>query len=339
MNVLIVDDNPTNLALLSHMLAPLPDVQAVQQGDPAAALDWCRNHEPDAVLLDYMMPGMDGLQFLDDFRALPGKANVPVIMITADQQTALRHEALQSSANDFLTKPVDHVELRARLSNMLAARRSQLALAQEVRGIQAKLAAREAETVHRLSLAAKCRDPETGAHLLRMANYARLIAAGLGLPQNEQNLILAAAPMHDIGKVGIPDNILLKPGRLDPDELAVMRRHPEIGARILGNGSSALLQAASSIALHHHERFDGTGYPHGLAGEQIPLYARIVAVADVFDALTSSRPYKPAWPLERALAHLREHSGTHFDPRCVQAFLTQWDAVSSIHQQYPDDDL
>ena len=191
--------------------------------------------------------------------------------------------------------------------------------------------------MQRLSLAAECRDPETGAHLLRMANYARLIAAGLDLPPSEQELVLAAAPMHDIGKVGIPDHILLKPGRLSAEEMQVMRGHPEIGARILGNSPSPLLQAAASIALHHHERVDGAGYPHGLAGEDIPLYARIVAVADVFDALTSSRPYKPAWPLEKAVAHLRDASGSHFDARCVDAFLAQWPAIYAIHQQYPDD--
>lgn len=337
MQILIIDDDPINLALFAHMLAKLEEVRAHRFADPVAALEWCRTHQADAVLLDYMMPGMDGLKFLGDFRAMPGNANVPVIMITADVQAALRHAALQSSANDFLTKPVNHVELRARLKNLLAMRRRDLALVGEVRASHDRVAAREADTVQRLSLAAECRDPETGAHLLRMANYACLIAAGMGLPPGEQELVLAAAPMHDIGKVGIPDHILLKPGRLTAEEMAVMRRHPEIGARILSNSASPLLQAAASIALHHHERVDGGGYPRGLAGDAIPLYARIVAVADVFDALTSSRPYKPAWPLDKALDHLRASSGSHFDARCVDAFVAQWPAVQAIHQQFPDE--
>ena len=343
MNVLIVDDDPTNLALCSYLLEALPDVTAIEAPDPTEALDWCRDHDPDVVLLDYMMPGMDGMQFLQGFRNLPGKGAVPVIMITADSEVGVRHQALQLSANDFLTKPVNKVELRARVSNMLSLRQAHLdqsgradRLDEEVRRATSSLLDREQETVHRLSRAAEFRDPETGAHLLRMANYTRHTAARLGLPASEQQLLLAAAPMHDIGKVGIPDHILLKPGRLTPEELVVMRRHPQIGADILKDSSSSLLQAAAIIALAHHERYDGNGYPNGLAGTAIPLYARIVAVADVFDALTSPRPYKPAWPLERARAFLLDNSGSHFDPVCVAAFLSDWDAVLAIHALYPD---
>ena len=248
-----------------------------------------------------MMPQMDGLELLQHLRAMPGKALIPVIMITAHVQTEVRHKALQMSANDFLTKPVNKIELRARVSNMLALRKAQLQLAcradwlaDEVRNATREIAAREREVIHRLSRASEYRDPETGAHLVRMAQYARLLAANLGLPEWEQHLILDAAPMHDIGKVGIPDGILLKPGRLTADEMTTMRTPPQIGADILKGSASALLQAAATIALTHHEKYDGSGYPHGLAAAQIPLYGRIVAVADVFDALTSARPYKPA---------------------------------------------
>lgn len=343
MNVLIVDDDATNLALCSYLLEALPDVTPIEAADPAEALDWCRDNDPDVVLLDYMMPGMDGMQFLRGFRDLPGKDAVPVIMITADSEVGVSHQALQLSANDFLTKPVNKVELRARVSNMLTLRQAHLnqttradRLDEEVRRATTSLLAREEETVHRLSRAAEFRDPETGAHLLRMANYTHHIAARLGLPDSEQLLLLAAAPMHDIGKVGIPDHILLKPGRLDAEEMAIMRRHPQIGADILKDSTSPLLQAAAKIALAHHERYDGNGYPYGLKGDAIPLYARIVAVADVFDALTSARPYKPAWSLGRARAFLEENSGSHFDPACVEAFLSDWDAVLAVHALYPD---
>lgn len=344
MNVLIVDDDQTNLTLFSYMLKTIPDVTPIEASDPVKALAWCRSNDPDLVLVDYMMPEMDGLQFLQGFRALPGKALTPVIMATADIQTDVRHKALQMSANDFLTKPVDKTELRARVTNMLALRRAQLQLAsraswlaEEVRKSTREIVAREREAILRLSRAAEYRDPETGAHLLRMAHYARLLAANLGLSEAEQALILDAAPMHDIGKVGIADSILLKPGRLDEEEMAIMRTHAQIGADILKGSASPLLQAAAAIALTHHEKYDGSGYPNGLQGGRIPLYGRIIAVADVFDALTSARPYKHAWEPELAVAMLREGAGSHFDPACVAAFLSDWDAVLQIHRQYRDE--
>ncbi len=344
MKVLIIDDDPTNLILFSHLLQAVPDASPIESADPVEALAWCRDNEPDLVLVDYMMPGMDGLQFLERFRALPGKATVPVIMATADTDTEVRRKALRMSANDFLTKPIDKIELRARATNMLALRKSQLRLAnhaswlaEEVRKATAEIVAREREAILRLSRAAEYRDPETGAHLLRMANYSRLLAANLGLSIAEQDLILEAAPMHDIGKVGIPDHILLKPGPLDPEEMAIMRTHARIGADILKGSASPLLQAAHLIALTHHEKYGGDGYPNGLIGDEIPLYGRIVAVADVFDALTSSRPYKPAWSIERAITFLREGAGTHFDPACIDAFLKEPDAIWDIYHTYRDE--
>ncbi|MGV8892466.1 MAG: HD domain-containing phosphohydrolase [Burkholderiaceae bacterium] len=346
MEVLIVDDEQSNLSLFSYMLKAIPDVTPIEIFSSAKALDWCKCHDPDLVLLDYMMPEMDGLQFLQAFRSLPGKREIPVIMVTANIQTVVRNQALQMGVNDFLTKPVSIIELRARVMNLLALRKAQLQLAcradwlaEEVKKATKELVARERDVIHRLSLAAEHRDPETGAHLLRMASYSRLIAINLNLSEAEQNLIQDAAPMHDVGKVGIPDSILLKPGRLTDDEMAIMRTHAQIGADILQGSASLLLQTAAKIALTHHEKYDGSGYPNGLQAEQIPLYGRIIAVADVFDALTSTRPYKQAWDIDRAAALIRNSAGNHFDPACVHAFFKDWHAVLDIRSQYQDTEL
>jgi putative two-component system response regulator len=226
---------------------------------------------------------------------------------------------------------------------MLALRRSHLSLAsrartlaEEVRRATAEVYERERETIVRLARAAEFRDPETGAHIVRMANYSSLIAFRLGLPQSERELILQAAPMHDVGKLGTPDHILLKPGRLTAQEYDLMKRHPSIGYEILKDSVSPVLQMAAEIALSHHERFDGTGYPLGLARRKIPIVGRIVAVADVFDALTSERPYKQAWELARAVEYLRLGRGSHFDPDCVDAFLTGWKDVMAVRERYKD---
>ncbi len=348
LNILIVDDNPTNLMVLKTLVSRIEDCTPLTFTLPAEALEWCAQNETDLVLLDYMMPEIDGITFLQRFRAMHGKKEIPVIMVTADHEAEVRYQALEAGANDFLNKPIDKTEFLARTKNALALRRSQKQLAnradwlaQEVKKALAELVVRERETIFLLSKAAEYRDPETGAHILRMAQYSRMIAARLGLPEKELDLLLDAAPMHDIGKVGIPDNILLKPGKLDDAEFTIMKQHSKIGWEILQGRSTSnkLLQMAAEIALAHHEKFDGTGYPNGLAGEAIPMLGRIVAVADVFDALTSTRPYKLAWEVERARDHISNNAGKHFDPACVEAFLAEWDAVLEVRSFYQDETL
>jgi len=264
--------------------------------------------------------------------------------LTANDQREVRYEALNGGANDFLNKPIDRVEFMARVRNMLALRTSQryladraLHLAGLVEEQTREIRQRERELIYRMSRAAEFRDPETGAHIQRMAHYSCLIARRLGFDVKLQQLILEAAPMHDVGKIGIPDFILLKPGKLTPEEFEVMKGHARLGYELLKDSASETMLAGAEIALTHHEKFDGSGYPRGLAGEDIPIFGRIVAVADVFDALTSERPYKRVWSLEDAALNLEEGRGKHFDPDCVDAFLGMWSEMIEIRQRFQDE--
>ncbi|MDO8317623.1 HD-GYP domain-containing protein [Rhodoferax sp.] len=341
--VLIVDDTEINLILFDALVKRIPDSHAVKFSSAVEGLDWAKTRPVDLIILDYMMPEMNGIEFIVQLRKTAGKEDVLILMITANDQKQIRYRALEVGATDFLTKPIDKAEFMARANNLLhlAESRKNLAdraswLAEEVKKATLNILQRERETVIRLSKAAEYRDPETGAHILRMAHYSELIAKGLGLPVEDQVLLLEAAPMHDIGKVGIADNILLKPARLTPDEFEIMKQHAMYGHEILKDSSSKVLQAGAEIAKAHHEKFDGSGYPLGLIGEEIPIFSRIVAVADVFDALTSARPYKTAWSLERAAEYIQAKSGVHFDPRCVNAFFSNWEQVLLIRQRFQD---
>ena len=341
--VAIVDDSEINLTLLNALVEKIGGCQSLLFRESLKGLAWCSDNLPDLVIVDYMMPVLDGLQFIARFRAIPGCDEIPLLMITANDGKGVRYEALQIGATDFLTKPVDRIEFTARVRNLLAlgASHKKLAdkaswLADEVKKATAAIHAREQELLFRMSRAAEFRDPETGAHIQRMSHYSSLIATQLGLSTEDQSLILQAAPMHDVGKIGIPDQILLKPGLLTPDEFAIMRTHSEIGFELLKGSDSIILQAAASIAISHHEKYNGSGYPYGVAGDASPLFGRIVAVADVFDALTSERPYKKAWPIERAVDYVREGAGGHFDPSCAEAFLACQEDVLKIHAQYQD---
>jgi putative two-component system response regulator len=343
MSILIVDDNDTNLSLLSTLARKASAIESVCMNDPIDALTWCESNVPDLILLDYRMPSLSGNEFLGIFRKMEGMADIPIIMVTTENDRAVRKQAFSLGVTEFLTKPVDTIEFSLRVRNLLALRTAQTMLADRAKLLEhevaeaiASVTAREMELVTRLARAAEFRDPETGAHIMRMARYSALIARELGLDAQWQDLLLKAAPMHDVGKLATPDHILLKPGRLDPDEMAIMRQHAKIGGYILAGSDSPLIRLAEEIACGHHEKYDGSGYPDGLAGERIPLPARIVAVADVFDALSSERPYKPAWPLAQARQYLEQNRGSHFCPLCLDAFLGAWGEVLAIRSSLPD---
>jgi putative two-component system response regulator len=295
----------------------------------------------DILLLDLNMPGMSGFEVLAALRQAFPHDYLPVIVLTALQEKPTRLRALREGAKDFLTKPFDLVEAASRIRNILEAsllhkrqRDQNRVLEHLVRQRTRELHDTRLEIIRRLGRAAEYRDNETGLHIVRMSHYSAIVGRAAGMNEHETDLLLNASPMHDIGKIGIPDRILLKPGKLDAEEWEIMKTHAAIGARILSGHHSELMELAQAIALSHHEKWDGSGYPHGLRGEEIPLEARVVALADVFDALTSERPYKPAWPLEKALGEIRSLSGIHFDPHLVNLYSEVLPDILAIREQY-----
>lgn len=343
--IVIIDDQAISRKLLDKLIGTIEQSAEVRSfADPVEALRWIEQNTPDLVLTDYKMPNLDGVSFTRLFRQTPNCADVPLVMVTCIEDREIRYQALEAGATDFLTKPVDQVECRARCRNLLTMRHQQqfikdrnLWLEHRISEATHAIRTRERETLIRLAKAGEYRDEETGNHVLRMARYSRLIAEELGLPADEIKAIEIASPMHDIGKIGIPDAILLKPGKHTPEEFEIMKRHTLIGYEILKESPSKYLQMGATIAVGHHEKFDGSGYPFGLRGEEIPLCARVVAVADVFDALTSVRPYKPAWPVQDATAYLRKQRGQHFDPSCVDRFLARFNRVMDIYRDLSDE--
>lgn len=350
--LLIVDDEPLNRELLAALVESLGHVSE-EAASGEEALDRL-GPDIDLVLLDVRMPDMDGFQVAQAIRAHPQCGRVPIIMVTALSSRQDRLCAVEAGANDFITKPIDRVELRVRTDSLLRMKCAQDAVERYQRDLEeivetrtqalrdaltvAAQAQREAhaahlDTVHRLAVAAEYRDGYTSAHLHRVSLYCTVLGRAAGLSEDEVETLFHASVMHDVGKIGVPDAILLKPGRLTTDEFDLMKQHTLIGTRILSGSTSPLLQAGETIALSHHERWDGSGYPGGLSGEDIPLAGRICAIADVFDALTSARPYKPAFPLERAFALMREGRGIHFDPHLLDLFLEHHDTIVAIWEQ------
>jgi two-component system, response regulator RpfG len=342
--VLIIDDLFSSRLLLAEIVRQIDGKLNLELFDtPSRALEYARNNRVDMVLTDYKLPEFDGVQLVRQIRALPHCVDVPIVVITVVDDRRVRYEALEAGATDFLIKPLDEHETRARCANLLELRRHKIVLSDQARVLQyqvdksvAEIHERELETLSKLAKAGEFRDRTTGNHLIRMARYSALIGHNLGLAVETVHVLEVAAPMHDIGKIGIPDSILLKEGPLTPDEDGVMKGHPRIGYDILKGSPSKYLSMGAIIALGHHEKFDGSGYPNGLHREDIPIVARVVAVADVFDALVSERPYKRAWTIEEGFLYLEGQKGKHFDPRCVEAFLSGVDKVREIRREFAD---
>jgi len=327
--ILVVDDQDANVQLLARILGRrgYANVRGLTDSREVAAV--YNEFRPDLLLLDLHMPHQDGFTVMDGLKAsIPPGSYFPILVLTADITPEAKQRALSIGAKDFLTKPFDPIEVLLRIENLLETRFLHLALRDHNQLLEQRVGERtkELEQAHfemleRLAMAAEFRDDQTGQHTRRVGETAAILARNLELPRDQVELIRHAAPLHDVGKIGIPDNILLKPGPLTPEEFEVIKTHTTIGAKILSGGKFPLLQTAEEIALCHHERWDGTGYPRGLRGEAIPLPGRIVALADVFDAIISKRPYKEARPVEDAAAELQRGAGTQFDPRVVEAFL------------------
>jgi len=320
--ILAVADQASNLQLLRQILQD--HYRLLFAKDGARALELARQEQPDLVLLDVMMPGMSGYEVCAALKAHPATASTPVIFVTALTETADEVEGFEAGAVDYITKPVSPPVVRARVKTHLSLVRMEA------------LRASRLEIVQRLGLAAEYKDNETGLHVIRMSHFSRILGIAAGMTEHEADDLLHAAPMHDVGKIGIPDRILQKPGPLDAEEWKIMQGHVTIGAEIIGEHDGGMLALARQIALTHHEKYDGSGYPNGLAGEDIPLVGRIVAIADVFDALTSVRPYKKAWTEEEAVNFLREQKGRHFDPQLVELFTDQMPAIREIRLRWAE---
>lgn len=343
--ILIVDDEPANLKLLDKLLASQGYEHRTCIEDPREVLPVYMQLRPDLILLDINMPHLDGYQVMEQLRALNDPLLPPILVLTAEYGHGFLLKALTMGARDYLSKPFDRTELLMRVRNLLDARRAHrityeqnVVLEEMVRLRTEEVVATRLQIVQRLGRAAEYRDNETGQHVMRMSHIAALLAQRLGWASADVELMLHASPMHDIGKIGIPDAILLKPGKLNDEEWQIMKRHAEIGAELLSGDDFPLLTLAREIALSHHEKWDGSGYPRGLSGSDIPQSARITAVADVFDALTSARPYKPAWSIEQALEFMQQQSGQHFDPEIIEVFLSGIEEILLIRTRYKEPD-
>jgi len=318
--ILVVDDEPANLKVIREVLANDYRLSFAKSGE--LALQLIENEPPKLILLDIMMPDMSGFEVCKVLKANPKTAHIPVIFVTALSHEQDESEGFALGAVDYITKPISPAIVRARVKNHLSlvqAEQLQLALI---------------DLIQRLGRAAEYKDTDTGEHIARMSRYSKVLALAYGMSEYEAEQLKQAAPMHDVGKIGIPDSVLLKPGRLNENEYEHMKQHALIGAKILENSTSPLLQLAHKLALEHHEKWDGTGYPYGLKGEEISIEGRIVTIADVFDALTSKRPYKKAWSVEEALDLLKDEAGKHFDPQLVDLFIGQIDSIIEIKNTY-----
>jgi putative two-component system response regulator len=342
--ILIVDDNPTNVQLLDMMLEMEGFTKVQSTTDPRQVLGLQQEHKFDIILLDIQMPHLDGFEVMEQLRSGEESDYLPVLVLTAQQDMETRLRALESGAKDFVTKPFDRLEVLNRIYNILEVRFLYNERLRQAEVLEAKVKERtqqlqdsRLELIRRLGRAGEYRDNETGMHVIRMSKSCHCLALRAGLGEERAALILQASPMHDVGKIGIPDNILLKPGKLEPEEWEIMKTHAIIGGDIIGEHDDGIMKLASLIALTHHEKWDGTGYPNGLKAEDIPIEGRIASICDVFDALTSERPYKKAWSVEKAIEFIKQNAGSQFDPDLVGHFLEALDEILEIRENYADD--
>lgn len=341
--ILIVDDEPANLKLLDKMLRAHGYRDVVLVNDSREALRHYLMARTDLILLDINMPHLNGYQVMEQLKTLNDPLLPPIVILTAQHDKEYLLRALAEGVRDFITKPFERIELLMRVRNLLDAQLAKRLMYDQKRLLEEMVQSRTEELlrtrlqiVRRLGMAAEYRDEGTGSHLLRMSHIAALLAHAIGWSEADCELLLNASPMHDIGKIGIPDAILLKPGRFEPYEWDVMKTHAELGGKLLEGDDSELLCMAREIAYTHHEKWDGSGYPNGLSGDAIPQSARITALADVFDALTSARPYKQAWTIEAAVELIKQNSGKHFDPELIEVFVQQLPAILEIRERYSD---
>lgn len=342
--IIICDDSITNVAILKELLESegFSEVNAVT--DPREVLPCCKENGSDLLLLDIEMPHMNGIAVVEQIRNEFKSELIPILMLTGVSGHDIKNKALQAGANDFVNKPFDQTEVLLRVKNLIHVRMAYKTQRQANEKLELEVEKRTRELnlateslIRRLAMAGEFRDSETGNHVIRVGKYSRVLADAYGLPANIAFMIETAAPMHDIGKIGIPDSILLKKDKLSQEEMNTMKSHTKYGAELLGDHSSMVVQMASSIALNHHEHWDGTGYPKGLTGESIPAEGRIVALADVFDALSTVRPYKKSWKMEEVVNYINEQSGKLFDPQLVQLFSKNLDKMLEIREKYQDE--
>jgi two-component system response regulator RpfG len=341
MNVLIVDDQQSARDMMRTVLQGVSGLSIHDFEDPVEALEWSERFRPDLLLLDYRMPTMDGLEFARRFRTPLSHRDVPIVLVTVVGDEPIRLAALEAGIIDYVVKPIKPREIRARCQNLLQLRQYGESNKLRANSLQQRLLAsmhdvqeRERETLTRLARAIEYRDTGTSANLERMAHIAGLVAEGVGMSDEDARMVELASPLHDLGMIAVPEAILLKRGPLEAEEVAVIRSHPQIGYGLLNDSPNRFIRIGAEIALRHHEHYDGNGYPDGLAGEAIPLQARVVAVADVLDALLSPRPYRGPWDLDRALEYLRSQRGAHFDPDCIDAVFRNEATLRQICERY-----
>jgi putative two-component system response regulator len=332
--VLVIDDAPESIDVLRELLGKDYQVRAAING--RVGLRVAEEMQPDIILLDVIMPELDGYEVCRRLNGNPATAAIPVMFVTNLAEASNETYGLALGAVDYITKPFVPALVRSRVQTHLTLRDQSRALELKVKQRTAELVETRLEIIRRLGRAAEYRDNQTGLHVIRMSHYARLIALAAGLGELGADLVMNVAPMHDVGKIGIPDRVLLKPGSLAADEWLLMQQHTTIGGQIIGDHNSDLLRAAKVVAIHHHEWWDGSGYPAGLQRTDIPVHARIVALADVFDALTSDRPYKAAWSVDRSVEYMSREAGRHFDPELVSAFMSVLPDCLDVRNRYRD---